>query len=74
MKLLLLSLVALMLAGCTTRTDLGPCVGLNDSDRNPTLIYKPSTKNIVLAVIFAETVVVPAIVATSELYCPTGVK
>lgn len=67
-------LLAVMLAGCTTSTSFGPCVGVDDSDRNPTLHYKLSVWNVILAVIFVETIVVPVVVVLDNTYCPIGKK
>lgn len=59
------------LAACTSETEYGDCVGLTD-DKNPTLHYEADVGNIVLAIIFSETVIVPVVVGVSELECPVG--
>jgi len=59
-------------AGCRSRTDYGECVGINDADRRPTLHYRLSTRNLVLGIIFVETIFAPLIVLLSEMYCPDG--
>ena len=66
--------IVALLAGCTTRTQYGECVGIDDADRIPTLHYKVETWNIIWAVIFFETIVVPIVVALDATYCPVGVK
>lgn len=72
-KLLLIALACVALAGCTTRTEYGQCVGLGD-DKNPTLHYKVSVWNAFLGIVFVETVIVPIIVLVDELECPVSVK
>lgn len=59
----------LLLAGCQSRTDLGPCVGVNDP-KDPALVYRVSTRNVIVGVIFIEVIVPPIVVALDELYCP----
>lgn len=74
MKKSLLALVAVaMLAGCTTRTEYGACIGLSD-DRNPELTYKLSSWNVFLGIIFIETIIAPIMVVNDSLYCPVGKK
>lgn len=70
MKKILLVL-ALFITSCTSETKYGPCVGLSETE-NPKLIYKTDVMNVVMAVIFVETVFVPLIVVLSELDCPVG--
>lgn len=65
--------LALFLAGCTSKTDYGPCIGVMD-DKNPLLRYKVSTWNVVLAVVFSETLFVPILVLVNQTSCPVGVK
>lgn len=62
-----------LLAGCTTRTQYGECVGIGD-DKNPTLHYKADVWNVFLGIVFVETVIVPLVVVFDELECPVGVK
>lgn len=73
-KFAALALVA-MLSGCTFNTEYGECLGLDDdSDRNPALKYELSTWNIVMGVLFVETLVAPIVVGLEATYCPTGPK
>lgn len=72
-KILLIALAAVFLAGCTTRTQYGECVGVGD-DKNPTLHYKADVWNVFLGIVFVETVIVPLVVVLDETYCPVGVK
>lgn len=71
-KALLILLAVMVLAGCTSRTEYGDCVGINDSDRDPALRYKIDVWNVILGVIFVETVIVPAFVVIDQTYCPVG--
>ena len=73
-KLLLIALAAMFLAGCTTRTEYGSCVGIHPDDHDPALRYKLDAWNLAMAVIFVETVVVPIVVIVDETYCPVGKK
>lgn len=68
-KFLTLISILILLAGCTTKTTYGECIGITD-DKQPNLQYKADTGNIILAFIFSETIVVPAVVVFSDLYCP----
>lgn len=72
-KLLLIILVTAALAGCTTTTNFGKCVGVND-EKNPSLVYKIDVWNAFLGILFVETIIVPLIVVVDELYCPVGKK
>ena len=72
-KILLIALATIFLAGCTSRTEYGQCIGLGD-DENPALRYKVSIWNTFLGIVFVETVIVPIIVVVDELECPVGVK
>ena len=63
----------LISSGCTEETSFGPCVGLDD-EKNPDLVYNISTRNMILSVIFIETIFVPVIVALDETYCPVAKK
>ena len=73
MKFLVACLMALGLVGCTSETPFGRCVGAFD-DKDPALVYRVSTKNVVLAVFFSELIVPPVIVVLNETHCPVDVK
>jgi len=60
-----------MTVSCTSGTKYGTCIGAFE-DEDPKLIYAASVKNIVLAVIFSETIIVPAVVIISKTACPVG--
>jgi hypothetical protein len=68
--LVLFAVVAAATA-CTSSTKYGDCIGVNDT-QSQKLRYRTSTKNIVLAVIFLETIIVPIVVVADELSCPVG--
>ena len=72
MKILAL-MTLILLASCTQTTKFGECVGINDT-RQDNLVYKANSTNIVVGVIFSETVVVPLVVIFSDLYCPISTK
>jgi hypothetical protein len=73
-----LTLLLVLVAGCEDSRIVNnksePCVGINESDRNPKLEYRASTQNVVLAVIFSETIIVPIVVVLNETFCPIGTK
>jgi ABC-type sulfate transport system permease component len=58
-----------LLSACESQRPGGRCVGINE-DRAPGVKYETSVRNIVVAVIFVETIFVPVIVALKELSCP----
>lgn len=72
-RLLIIALAGALLAGCTTKTEHGPCVGLSD-EKNPKLTYKVDVWNAFLGIIFVETIIVPLIVVVDEIYCPVSKK
>jgi hypothetical protein len=72
-KIILCALVAVLAAGCTTRTEHGECIGVLQ-DKKPDLEYKLSGWNTFLAVVFSETIVVPIVVVADEFQCPVGKK
>lgn len=61
------------LAGCTSSTQYGPCIGAFD-DKNPHLEYKASAWNIGMAIIFVELILPPTFVVVDETQCPVGTK
>lgn len=68
---IILAVAAVALGGCTTMTPYGSCVGVIDS-KNPKLEYRVEPLNVVMGVVFWETVVVPAVVVATQLQCPDG--
>lgn len=71
--IVLIAFIALLSAGCTSRTDFGECIGAFE-DKDPTLNYKLSVWNTAMAVIFVETIVVPVVVVANEAICPESRK
>lgn len=72
-SILLACVVVMVLAGCTSSTEFGPCVGIGE-DKNPALQYKLSANNLVWAILGFEIIAPPVIVAVNEIYCPVGRK
>lgn len=73
MKSLLVVLMVVLLAGCTSRTEFGECIGLSD-ERVPGLVYKVSAWNLFVAIIGFEMIAPPIFVAVDETFCPIGKK
>jgi hypothetical protein len=73
MKFTMIALMFALLAGCTSKTEFGPCVGLGD-DKDPALTYKLSAWNIAMGVIFIELIAPPIFIAVDETFCPIGKK
>lgn len=72
-KLLLISLLLLTIAGCTSSTKYGDCVGIGD-EKDPSLVYKVSTWNIIVGIFGIELIAPPVIVLVDEFYCPVRKK
>lgn len=72
-KLIALAALAITLTGCTTKTEYGECIGVLQ-DKKPDLEYKLSGWNTFLAVVFSETIIVPALVIANEHSCPVAKK
>jgi len=49
-------------------------VGVDDSDRDPSLVYEVSKMNVVLSAMFFSMIFPPVLLATEYLYCPVGVN
>lgn len=73
MRKLAAAVFLVLLVGCTSSTEHGPCIGAFD-DRDPKLTYKVSVLNVFLAIIFVETIIVPIWVVVDETLCPIGRK
>lgn len=67
MKKLLIAL--LLLSGCTSSTNGGPCIGAFDTKR-PGVEYKMSEWNVAIAVIFFSAILPPIFVLADETLCP----
>jgi hypothetical protein len=66
-----LAVALLFTTACETSRPLGACIGLNGVP-NPKLRYEYSVQNVVIGLVFSETIVVPVVVAMTELQCPAG--
>jgi hypothetical protein len=71
MKTLTISLILLVLLGCTTKTQYGKCTGLNGHE-DPKLTYEYSAWNIAVGIFFFGLIVPPVMVALDGLKCPVG--
>lgn len=72
-KILLIAALAAALTGCTSTTQFGDCIGAG-ADEDPALRYKVNTWNVIVAILFVETIVVPVVVVLEESYCPVSKK
>lgn len=72
-RLFAISLILLLLSGCTTRTDYGDCIGAFD-ERDPTKAYKLDVTNTVVAFLFSWTIFVPVVVVANQTWCPSANK
>jgi hypothetical protein len=72
----LLPLIALLgAAGCETETSYGQCKGLLDADEEQKdLKYEVSTRNVVLSILFSETLLWPGLTAAFWYHCPVARK
>jgi len=64
-------IAALSATACTSQTSFGDCIGVDDTE-DPALKYSVDTGNVILGVVFIETIFVPAVVLLDEFKCPTG--
>jgi hypothetical protein len=71
--ILTVALAAMLVSGCRSRTQYGDCIGVAD-DPDPKLVYRMSTRNVVLACLFVETIFVPVLVVAQSFKCPVGRK
>lgn len=70
-KFLLIALLGI--SACTSRTDYGHCIGLND-EQDSGLVYKYNAWNIGVAIALSSLIVPPLVVILDEYKCPIGVK
>lgn len=68
-KFIALLALAAMISGCTSKNEYGDCIGAFD-DKRAGVEYKMSTWNVVMAVIFIETIIVPIVVVADKTRCP----
>jgi hypothetical protein len=74
MPLAFFLLLAAALSACSGATSHGACVGLDESDRDPTLEYRISVRNAFWSFMGFEMVLPPILWLTSYAYCPVGKK
>jgi hypothetical protein len=67
MKKLLIAL--LLLSGCTSSTEDGPCIGAFDT-KEPGVKYKLSAWNIGVGILFFSAIIPPVLVLADETFCP----
>jgi hypothetical protein len=71
MRYILAIVLMLLVTSCTGHTRYGQCIGIDDvGDQN--LIYRPSVWNILIGIIFVETIIVPLVVILTEAECPVA--
>lgn len=63
--------IVFILTACTSKTEFGRCVGIWD-EQEPTLIYKPSVRNLFWGIVGLEIIYPPLDVAINKFYCPVG--
>lgn len=68
-KMAIVLAVLLVLTGCTRSNPRGQCVGVLDQ-KKPGVEYDISYWNMIIATIFVETLIVPAVVILKALECP----
>jgi len=66
-------LATTLLAGCTSKTEFGSCIGMAD-DKDPALIYAVSKWNLFMGILGIEIIIPPILVAVNQMYCPVGRK
>lgn len=73
MKKIAVILSLVFLAGCTSSTEYGPCIGAFDT-KKPNVEYKLSAWNTFLAVFFSGLIVPPVLVLANETFCPISAQ
>lgn len=68
---LIIAALAIALAGCTSQTEHGRCIGVMQ-EKDPKKEYELSVWNTVMAVVFSETIIVPVVVIANQYQCPVG--
>lgn len=72
-KLTVAVLLISLLAGCTSSTEFGPCIGAFD-DKNPKLVYRVSAWNLVVGIMTFSLIAPPVFVIVEQTFCPVGIK
>lgn len=73
MRTAFILIAAAALAGCTTRTEYGACVGAFD-EKDPALVYKVSGWNLAMAIFGFELIAPPILVVVDSTFCPVARK
>lgn len=61
--------------GCEMSNNYGECKGFIDQgEKDPNLKYEVSKRNVILAIIFSETLLWPGLTGAFWVWCPTGRK
>jgi hypothetical protein len=68
-KIITLLALAFTMSGCVSHTSGGECIGALD-DKVPGVQYKISGRNVLIALLFSETIVIPVVVVLTDLQCP----
>lgn len=71
-KILLASLLFLCVA-CESANGFGSCIGIADKE-DPRFEYKVSTRNVLIGLVFSQSLVVPGYILLEEIKCPVGEK
>ena len=66
-------LVCMLFAGCTSSTEFGQCIGAFD-EKLPGLHYKISAWNVGVALLTFGLIVPPVFVLVDQTWCPVGKK
>lgn len=64
-----LVVLSLTLSGCAGSNDHGECIGFWDKE-DPRMEYRLSKRNVIVGIVFFETIIVPVVVALSYARCP----
>ncbi len=67
-------ILIISLTACESSTSYGDCIDVQRNEAKSNLHYKISTQNVIVSVIFIETLWVPIYVLLEETYCPVGVN
>lgn len=75
-KFIAITLLAALLSGCAQDNQFGATYGYanQDSKKNPKATYEWSVGSVLIAIIFSETLVIPAYIVGWNLFEATGVK
>jgi len=78
--LLVMTTLSLSIAGCgdqmTIKGVTYPTYGVlnEDENKNPNVVYRVSMSNVIVGIIFSETIIVPVYIIGWDLFEPIGLK